>query len=60
MRNAQQEDEIKSQPWRVATRPHAFPSEVLIGQKEASYGNRSEDPEVSPEHRDVDPAGGSE
>src|SRR5207237_6016548 len=60
MRNTKEEDEVKFQPWWVATRVHAFPSELLIDQKEAGYGHSGEDPEVSPEQRDVDPAGGSE
>jgi hypothetical protein len=44
----------------VTARPHPFPSEVLIGQEEAGYGRCGEDPEVSPEQRNVDSAGGSE
>ena len=60
MRNTKQEDEVKFQPWRVATRPRAFPSEVLISQEEAGYGHSGEDPEVSPEQRDMDSAGSSE
>jgi hypothetical protein len=60
MRNTQQEDEVEPQPWRVTTRPHAFPSQVLIDQIEAGYGYRREDPKVSPEQRNVDPAGSSE
>src|ERR1700751_2658841 len=60
MCNTQQEDEVKPRLWRVATRPHAFPSEILIDQEDGGYGYRGEDPDISPEDRNVDPAGGSE
>jgi hypothetical protein len=60
MRNTQQEDEVEPQCWRMATRPHAFPSELLVDQEKAGYGHCGENPEVSPEDRNVDPAGSSE
>jgi hypothetical protein len=44
MRNTQQEDEVETQPWRVAARPHAFPGEVLVDQEEACYRDRGEAP----------------